>query len=103
MVELRPGAPAGSLLEQVRELQTRFRNSMTALNLESAQRYFIVGVETLESMFGHSFVDGSWYERLYSPAYFAIREITPNTARGRALVAWRLVGSCGGWKTSSGN
>lgn len=60
MVELRPGAPAGSLLEQVRELQTRFRNSMTALNLESAQRYFIVGVETLESMFGHSFEDGSW-------------------------------------------
>jgi hypothetical protein len=96
MVEIKPGIPASSLLEQVNRMRTEISNGRSAHNWEDGQRYFLNGVESLEQFFSYQFLDESWNEHLYSNGYWAIRamsEATPRpipllTSEANRLVRW---------------
>lgn len=94
MIELKPGVPTQALLQQLSVPRQSLANSGTAMTAEDGRRYFLVGVESLESAFSHSLIDGPWYDRLYSPGYWAVRDMTPETTRPFPLLtaeAGRLV------------
>lgn len=86
MVELKPGVPVSGLLQQMPQLRQQISNSQTAIDAADGQRYFLTGVETLESTFSHSFEGHDWYDRLYSSGYWAVRDMTPTTTRPMPLL-----------------
>ncbi len=80
-MELKPGVQAGGLLQQMTELQQQLRNGQSAFDASDGQRYFLTSLEAIESTFSHSFEGQDWYDQLYSPGYWAIRAMTPDTTR----------------------
>lgn len=86
MVELKPGVQASGLLQQMMQLRHQLSNSQSAFDAADGQRYFLTSVEALEPVFSHSFEGQGWYDRLYSPGYWAIRDITPDTTRPMPLL-----------------
>lgn len=86
MVELKPGVPVNGLLQQVTELRHQLGNSQSAFDATDGQRYFLTSVEAIESTFSHSFESPDWYDQLYSPGYWAIRAMTPDTTRPMPLL-----------------
>ena len=67
-------------------MKQEIANSGMAFNADDGQRYFLRGVENLERAFSHSLVGQDWYDYLYSPGYWAIRELTANTTRSMPLL-----------------
>ena len=81
MIELKPGLPTQSLVQALSAPKQSITNSTTAMDAEDGQRYFLTGVESLADVFSQSLLDGSWYDCLYSPGYWAVRDMTQDTTR----------------------
>lgn len=86
MIELKPGLPASSVLQQIVERKQSLANSGSAMDWEQGQRYYLTGVEALEGFFTHQFIDSSWLDRLYSSGYWAVREMNSATTRPMPLL-----------------
>lgn len=86
MVELKPGVPVYGLLQQMTQLRAQLGNSQSAFDATDGQRYFLTSLEAIESTFSHNFQHQDWYDHLYSPGYWAIRAMTPDTTRPMPLL-----------------
>lgn len=83
MVDLKPDLPAEELLRDMSRLRQQVRIGGTATN---ALGSFLTGVETLETICRHHFEGTDWYEHLYTPAYWAVRDMTASTTRPMPLL-----------------
>lgn len=86
MIELKPGAPTKGFAENLRQARQTVANAGTASNVESGQNYFLNGVEALDGACHHSLLDSSWYEDLYTPGYWAVRDLDSTTPRPSPLL-----------------
>lgn len=85
-MELKPGVQAGGLLQQITQLQQQLHNGQSAFDAIDGQRYFLTSLEAIESTFSQRFEGQDWYDQLYSPGYWAIRAMTPDTTRPMPLL-----------------
>ena len=81
MIELKPGAPTKGFADNLRQAKQALANAGIAADTESGQNYFLNGVEGLDAACLHSLLDGSWYENLYTPGYWAVRDLDATTPR----------------------
>lgn len=81
MIELKPGAPTKGFADNLKQARQTVANAGTAADPESGQNYYLNGVETLDAACLHSLLDSSWYESVYTPGYWAVRDLEATTPR----------------------
>jgi rRNA-processing protein FCF1 len=86
MVDLKPGVPVKGLLDQITRQRQELSNSDAALNASDGRQKFLVVVEALEQTCTHHFEGTEWHEHLYTPSYWAVRDMTPGTTRPMPLL-----------------
>jgi hypothetical protein len=96
MIEMKAGVPTDSLLRELQEIRQTLATCANAYSWQDGRDYYLSAVERLDGHFGHSLVDDVWNERLYSGAYWAVRDMSEGMIRplpllqaeGGRLVRW---------------
>ena len=86
MIEMKAVVPTDSLLRELPDIRQTLMTCANSYSWQGGRDYYLNAVESLDAQFSLSFVDDGWNERLYSGAYWAVRDLSEGVHRPLPLL-----------------